>query len=43
MTTVKFYDKGQTEAVFASILPDTTGATAGQVLTLNANLEPIWS
>ena len=42
MTSMNIYSKEQIDAKAAAILPATTGATAGQVLGLDANLEPAW-
>lgn len=43
MTSVNVYSTQQADDVLDAVLPDTTGATAGQVLTLDANLQPVWS
>jgi len=42
MPTVGFYSKEQVDDKVAAILPPTTGASEGQVLGLDANLEPAW-
>jgi len=42
MTTINVYDKDQVDAKAAAVLPDTSGASEGQVLGLDANLEPAW-
>jgi hypothetical protein len=43
MATVNIYSNAQVDAKLAAVLPSTSGATAGQVLTLDTNLHPIWS
>lgn len=54
MTTINVYDKGQVDTIAATkantsqlpsasqLVPSAAGATEGQVLGLNANLEPVW-
>lgn len=46
MTTIQIYDKSQVDALIAgagSGLPDSTSASAGDVLTLDSNKDPEWS
>lgn len=44
MPTIKIYSKEQVDALIASAggLPDPTSASAGDVLTLDANKDPAW-
>jgi len=42
MTSIDLYTKDAVDQIFESILPSTSGASEGQVLKLDANLEPYW-
>lgn len=42
VNTINIYTKEQVDAKASSVLPSTTGASQGQVLGLDSNLQPTW-